>query len=338
MKTIVAYIGWGLAIILLSSLLIGHSGLLPENNTLQTLKEENAQLQQRVAQLEKTVAQYEKTASTLKGIEDAASEDMPEKLVKTEDASPHPNPEALLKGFFANMGDAQKEESENKNPLQAMFSGPQGEKMQEMGIKMTLNMQYGPLFSQLNLSPEREEAVREILHASLMKQMKMGMSAMDHSSDRTEAFENIADAEQEKEDQLRAALTPEEWAAFEEYEKVLPERMLKQSYEMQLRMGGTQLSDTSLALVRDVLTEEMLALEDSPGDTSAVMPQTDMETSLQQQTQAFENALQRLEPTLQPEEYTAVERFVQQQKDTFSAMMSMFDEQDNDAEKITVPE
>ena len=29
MKTIIAYIGWGLAIILLSSLLIGHSGILP---------------------------------------------------------------------------------------------------------------------------------------------------------------------------------------------------------------------------------------------------------------------------------------------------------------------
>ncbi len=309
MKPIVSYIGWSIALILLSVLIIEHGGVLPENNTLATLKAENAQLQQRVAQLGKTLAQHEKNGATtqisaLEAIENVAQGE--------ESSSIDANPQALLKDFFSNIGD----EEENENPMWPTFEAFDGNNIEDAGLNITFDLQYESLFPELNLSPEREEMVRDILRTALRKNLD------DVVANEPGTYRDVTYHKWETKQQLQEVLTPEEWAIYEEYEEALPEHTVKNSCKMQLRMGGAQLSDASFELVSEVLAEEMLSIEYAM-DKTLPAAEDFLEESMQQQAQAFGNALARLKSTLEPKEYASVERFVQRQKDMLSKLPEM---------------
>lgn len=266
------------------------------------LEAEGVVLRQQAAALETP-----STAVTPESPESAAGPVMPDGV----------NVPDLLKNLLAN----KEPDATGVGAFARMFEGPQGEHMAELSAKMTVNMQYGDLFRDLNLPNEAETQCREILQRHLTRLMKAGLSALKGGQDFDKLGGDYKEVQAEMLQELSQVLSKEELAQFEEYQEGLPQRMLEQSYDMQLRMLGGELTDENRNLVKQILVEELAGLQPNP----MAPPDPEALRSLSaSHKEAFARALERLSPELASDQYAVAERFIKQQQDMMDAMSGMF--------------
>ncbi len=199
-----------------------------------------------------------------------------------------------------------------------MFKTPQGEKMLEAGINMTMNMQFSEFFDLF--PPEDATAVREILGKFMIHSARLGVSFMDTGdmSDMDGAIAETIAARETMLTDLRNVIGDDGVAFFEQYEQELPGRMMDQALEMQLGMFARGLSDETKLLVRATLVEELLASQ--PSDLSTTPSMLQAHRVMEGQDAAYDRALERLAAQVTVEEYDVIEGFVHQQQQ----MMNMF--------------
>jgi len=113
-------------------------------------------------------------------------------------------------------------------------------------------MQYSALYSELNLPEDRKAALREVLldharaGAAVALAMMRGEGDPENGSMPSES------------DLLAAAgelLSPEEMEQFSEYQAELPEKMMRQQFEMQFNMMAGDLPEEVRNHTVDVLVE-----------------------------------------------------------------------------------
>ncbi|MBE0557759.1 MAG: hypothetical protein IH628_11055, partial [Proteobacteria bacterium] len=207
------------------------------------------------------------------------------------------------------------------DPLAKFLERPEGRRMAEYSIKTAVNMQYRPLFDELGLPPETEEKIKEILQQYVSESINAGLRAFDKSADSESLQSMSTEREAKLREDLSQLLSPEELAQYDAYQATLPERMLGQSYETQLRMFHGDISEESIALVKQVLVEETLHLK-----ASQDMPPADaVEVYAIQQEEAFSRALERLAPEISEEEYAAVEAFIKLQQELVDSVARVLD-------------
>jgi len=310
LKNILFAAGWILAIVLGGVLYVELQtigALKAKVESAQATYESVKASAARVASLEEKCAALEATVATLseaakKGMETAAAVrdkmDVPEGF----DAA------ALVKNMFGGDGTAEESAGDggknSKNPFAAMFEGEEGEKLMESMLPAQIDMQYGELFNMLGLTDERKAALRDLIleHARAGSAAAMAMMRGESSPD---------EMEMPSDDGLRAAvgelLTPAELEQFNAYQEALPEKMMRQQFEMQIGMMAGDLPEEVRNLTVDVLVENLLTAQPE-GMTS--MPDFDAMRA------AFDNTIVTLEQEqeLEPEYLDRVRGLIQQQR------------------------
>lgn len=318
---IIVVTGWGLALAL-------GIGLVLQQQKMASMDARVAELTAQLADSAVKVAALEKQQEDLKA--QAATESI--KAVSAEPGKQGIDPSAMLQGFLGSMKDPAakeggapegKEGDAPKNPFSAMFEGEQGERLMESGMEMSVSMQYGGLFADLNLSPEKEAALKEAL-LNHQRAMAEGGMAMMRGKKQPENWTPPTDADLLA--SVKEVLSPEEYDQFAAYQEELPERMVRQQVESQLGMFASGLSDDAYATTVDVLVDKLTAATQaqtenrSAASTDPMAAASTMGTAMQT---AYDEALAELETSLSPEDAARVRRYVDQQRSMFEMFANM---------------
>lgn len=315
MKNAALALGWIVALVLGGILYVEMQTVRELHEKLTAAQEKVAAAQEAVASAKDATARmvdlearYETLEATVARLKSAAESEkettasVKEKIEVPDDF----NPASLLKNM---LGGEKAGEGTPKNPFQAMFEGERGEKMMKSSVGMTVNMQYKDLFASLNLPEDRAAALREILTEHAEASAMAGLAMMRGEAEGGEA---------PKPDDLLAAvsevLDPDELATFEQYQAELPERMMRQQYELQLGMFAPGMSAKGREHSINVLVDTMLADRDMmnpaqfpSGDSGAIQSHLDRTRG------HMEAAAARLAEELGPEDAELLQGFMEQQ-------------------------
>ena len=268
---------------------------------------------------QRSVAELEKTVADLKSQLEPSTSTGQAALTEETDQG-----KALLE-MFASMADAQQTaETGNgvKNLLSSMFGGEGGKQLADYSARMTVNMYYGDLFRELNLSPETEQQVRDIITRHMTDQMAQGMEMLKQDSGPETVKMMEEEATKRLRDELSQVLTLEEMALWDEYQETMQERVLDQTYEMQLSMFASGLTPESREIVRQAIVDEMLAT--SPHTLQ--YPQTTegaLETAFDIQRDAFARARARVAEQLSEDQLAHFDRFIDTQEQMVEMALQM---------------
>ena len=313
MKNFILVSGWVAAIALV---ILGFfqqqklTALQTEAADAEALKTELAASVAKVTALEQQRDTLEASLAKVEPVENATAD-------TAGTANPDVDPMALLKGLFGkgeasgSSADPSKTEK-SANPFTAMFEGEQGEKMMEASMEMAIDMQYGPLFTELGLTPEKAEALRAVLSDHQRVAMEGGMAMM---RGELKADELEVPSEDELMARVAEVLDEGELEKFSAYQEALPEKMMRQQMEMQVNMFAGGLSEESRAVTVDILVENLLPPEGVEQNPASADSMAHMESG-------YENALTEIDQALAPEEAAQVRRFIEQQQ----ASVRMFTE------------
>lgn len=317
MKNFIMASGWVVAIVLVALLIVQQQRMA----ALFTHVADNERLTASLAASTEKVAALEQQRVALEERLAKANEEADTASAVQETAAAETNPAALLKSLFgagkdtsAGDGDAAKSDKP-ANPFAAMYEGEQGQAMMDASLDMAVDMQYGQLFTELGLDPEKEAALREAISKHQRAAMEGGMAML-------RGEKKAEDLTMPSEEDLMASvaeiLDADELDKFNAYQEELPERMLRQQMEMQVGMFAGGLSEEARTVTIDILVENFLPAEgseDMPGNTEG----------MNRMEEGYENALVQLDEALAPEDAARVRRFIEQQQASirmFSDMMN----------------
>ena len=205
-------------------------------------------------------------------------------------------------------GVGEGEGEEDRNPLAALGEMLQGEGMEQMmenSVLAQVSMMYGDFLRSDALSPEKREALRELLNAYAKAQMRDGLDAFTGKADWEEVQAYQQEAQAQRDAEIAALLSPTELEAWEAYQEELPRRMMSQNMDMQLGMFAPGLDADARALARDVIVEEVLMAEEAD-------PSTTPAGAVQGMSQAMANARERLTGALGEDDLQQLDLFMQQ--------------------------
>ena len=124
-------------------------------------------------------------------------------------------------------------------------------------------------------------------------------------------------------DELSYFLTPEDLAVFDEYQATLPERILEQSYGVQLTMYASGLTPENHAMVLDVLVEEMLFLQDDSAAASS--SSSDPGSEFTRLIEVYDRVRERFEGVFDEGQQAVLGRFRDQQQSMYEMMLPMME-------------
>jgi hypothetical protein len=233
------------------------------------------------------------------------------------------SPADVLKTIMANAEDPGGEDdtSNMAASMAQIFEGERGEQMAAFGAEMNVNMQYGDFLKSLQLDPETYAGVKDTLKRFQQAQMKAGIAMMNGGLDPEKMREDMEAAKAAMESDIADLLGPDDYTAFQAYQEELPRKMLEKNLDMQMSMMGVQLGAETKEMLRNVMTEEMLPLQQAaPG---AMPPPDQAEAALTRQEQALDRILERMAPALGDAEYADVQAFIDQQRNMLQAASVM---------------
>ena len=134
--------------------------------------------------------------------------------------------------------------------------------------------------------------------------------------------------------ELSKILSSDELVVWEEFEANKATHMIEQQYDMQLGMFAVGLTAENRTMVRDVMVDETLLLQQAQLDDDVLT----MESRLKAHMEIFQNARQRLFPLLDTDQYTVAEAFIEQQEAGLRIGMQMMDEMFGDEEGADIAE
>jgi hypothetical protein len=205
--------------------------------------------------------------------------------------------------------------------LSGMFEGENGQQMAELSAKMAIDMQYADFFKELDLNPDTEQQVRDIMQTTMAEQMTKGFESLGDGFDASAMEDSAADTTDVMRDRLSEVLDGNQMAIWEEYEDTKQERMLATQYDMQLSMFASGLTEENRALAIGTIVDEVLAMQESRRNDPNV--ERNMRTELDAQLQAFDSARERLALHLDDRQIAQFDRFIEQQRASMEVAMNM---------------
>jgi hypothetical protein len=196
-----------------------------------------------------------------------------------------------------------------------------------------LELQYRDLFDDMQLSPEKRDAVLAILKERLAAQMKDGMAFMDKevsAEEKKAAAERLAAASRTSEEQLKQALGDTEYQTFDRYEKSQPERE-------QLKVLSSMLKDRKLALDDATETQLMDAMfnarqnfkfDSDLSNPATLSPEAMSEAGInryvEQNTLLQKEIADKVKPILSPEQFEVFQQSQKSQAEAVRMGLEMF--------------
>jgi len=211
--------------------------------------------------------------------------------------------------------------------LSKMFEGESGKKLAEYGARVSVDMQYGDFFGELELEAEIEQEVRDIIIAHLTEQMTKGFEKAANREDGRFDPTAMEDMDGEGTEALRAeladVLSPSQLSVWDEYEATNEERMLTKQYDMQLGMLAPGLTPENRELATDILVDEMLVAKEAREQNPDPEP-GGIQATFDRKRQATANARDRLTQYLDDSQMKHFDRYIEQQAAQFEVAAQMF--------------
>jgi hypothetical protein len=125
--------------------------------------------------------------------------------------------------------------------LANMLKDPEMRKMMEQQQKLGMDMIYGALFKELNLTPDQEKKLREMLLAQQMESMaQAGAMFEGEGADRPKVAQELAAKNAQRQEEIKELLGEEKYAQMQEYNQTIGERMILDQFEKQVELSPEQ--------------------------------------------------------------------------------------------------
>ena len=312
---------------------LGLGGLLLQKNN--AANEAIAKLeaeQKQLADLQTSIAQQEEDATRLK-----------ERLETAQmDSFANANAASRLSQALTNRNAADaapaSTNSKPSNPLAEMFKNPELrdmiKKQQKKVMGGLVDKSYAEFFKSMNLTPEQTETMKDLILSKMLGSADAGMEMMSGDMDadkRAELTKQIKDQKEATDAQIKALLGDDNYAAFESYEKTIPDRMAIDQFKGQLG-DSLKLNQNQEQLLVTAMTEERQGFKfttdfsnqsDFSEDMMSRFTEERMDVFLQEREQLDARYLARAQAVLSAEQYTAYQKSLKTQQEMTKMGMKM---------------
>jgi hypothetical protein len=135
--------------------------------------------------------------------------------------------------------------------LANMMKDPEMRKAMEGQQRMGLEMMYGSLFKELQLPPEQEKKLRDMLLAQQMENMSQAGAMFDgEGADRGKLAQELAEKNKKNQDAIKELLGDDKYAAYQEYNQTIGERMMLDQLGKQVELSPEQ-NQQLLGIIRE---------------------------------------------------------------------------------------
>jgi hypothetical protein len=204
--------------------------------------------------------------------------------------------------------------------LGKMMKDPAMREMMRDQQKAMINMMYGGLFKDLNLSPEEKDKFKDLLADAQMKNVEAAQGMFGGKDGPTEdTTKQIADAKKQTDVEIKALLGDDRFAQYQDYQKTMTERMQVDQLKNQMAGANMPLNDAQSAQIMHIMKDEKAASPAPISDDQTKMPKKDSFTAenLEKQMAWMDDynrrVLDRAAQVLTPEQLKQYQSFQEQQ-------------------------
>jgi hypothetical protein len=285
-----------------------------EAEARQTQAARVTELERNEARLEKQLKQFTKVTTSLRANEARQSSNLTTMAERMRAArGGGTNGESEGEGVFGKgMGEM----------LGKMMKDPAMREMMREQQKAMINMMYGGLFKDLNLTPEEKDKFKSLLTDAQMRNIESAQDLMgDGKGDKTsaETADQLADAKKQTDAQIKTLLGDDRYPLYEDYQKNMGERMQLDQLKNQLAADNLPLRDDQSAQLMQIMKEEKSAVPPIIPTDQTQMPKKELFTpeNLDKQIQWMDDynkrVLARAGGVLSPEQMKQYTAFQEQQ-------------------------
>jgi hypothetical protein len=203
--------------------------------------------------------------------------------------------------------------------LSKMMNDPESRKFIRDQQRMIMDQLYAPLVKQLALSPDESEKFKDLLADNTMKGAENASSLFAGGTNQTQSLEKLASAQQSLDDQVKALLGEDRYAAYKDYQQTVAERMQLNQFKQTAGIDNPLTDQQSEALL-GIMKEEKAAtaaatgqsfpeVGKDPSNFQAMLSDESLEKLLQSQGIVNERVYQRASQFLSPDQMTAFGKF-----------------------------
>jgi hypothetical protein len=201
--------------------------------------------------------------------------------------------------------------------LGRMLKDPAMREMMREQQKAMINLMYGSLFKELNLTSEEQDALKNVLVESQMRNVEAAQGLLNNKDGSAAAA--VKTAKDEADAKVKALLGEPRYAQYQEYQQTIGERMQLNQFRAQLGGENTSLSDQQFSQLLQAMKEERVALPPAISPEQAQIPQPEtfsteaIDRQLQWMQQYNERVLARAGQVLAPEQLKQFKSFQERQ-------------------------
>ncbi|MGZ8939012.1 MAG: hypothetical protein ACXW32_07365 [Limisphaerales bacterium] len=188
-----------------------------------------------------------------------------------------------------------------------MLKDPEMRKAMEQQQRMGMDMIYGSLVKQLQLSPEQEKKFKDMLLAQQMDNLSQAGAMFEgDASDRAKVAQDLAAKRTENEEQIKELLGEEKFAEYQDYNQTMGERMMLDQFARSTEISPEQ-NNQLLAIMREEKKNVQInvgnQVPDPTQDWQAVLGSEEATQKLfAQQEEVNQRVLERAGQVLTPEQ------------------------------------
>jgi len=172
--------------------------------------------------------------------------------------TPAPAESARPAGATASATPAAGESARMRRNLSAMMNNPAANKMMQATQRAAMGVLYESLIRSLDMNPEEEAHLLDLLVARQMKRSELSMNIMSADpAERAALMLEFNQGEAELRSNIEAFLnSPDDTARFSRYEESLGERMAISGFAESLSQSGVELPESTLDNLVEVMRQE----------------------------------------------------------------------------------
>jgi len=188
------------------------------------------------------------------------------------------------------------------------------------GIGALADKTYGPLFDQLNLSPEQRVRVKGLILGKTMVGARLGRPLINPKTDATQRvalMEQIKTETATHEVQLREFLGDDNYATFQKFEKTIPDRMMLNMIFKRPAATAGELNPEQQEQLLEALTKarsqypwtsELSRRNQPAGDYGSLFTEENLNSFAQEEEQFARQFLPQAQALLNPEQLAKFEK------------------------------
>jgi hypothetical protein len=233
---------------------------------------------------------------------------------------------------------AEETNSKPANPFAEMFKNPEMREMiknqQKTVMGGMIDKNYGDFFKSMNMTPEQQKAMKDLLLNKMLGNADLGMEMMGGeltAEQRTELTKKMKENSDAINQQLKELLGADNYSQYESYEKTIPDRMAVEQLKGQLDSGLALNANQEQMLISAMseerqnfkFTTDFSNQQDFSEDMFSKFTPERIDLFLQEQDQLSQKYLARAQTILSADQYATYQKSLKTQQDMMKMGMKM---------------